>query len=128
MKIREVIKQLNKVDSHIIYCNNRGKIYLTSMNDDEYSMSRFKTINGKRVCRNIYCFISEEEGIKKIPELEQYCLKYESFGYVMDENNYIIPERIMNQLINFNGGIDTYQTISAPYYMMVDTMSLLNDI
>jgi len=127
MTIRKAIEQLQKVGSHIVHCRNGAKIYLTSMNDDDQTMSQYKTINGKRVCRNIYCFVSQENGVNKISELEKYCLKHESCGYIFDEDNYILPERVMNLLISFNGGIDEYQTLSIPYYMMVDTMSMFED-
>lgn len=128
MTIRKAIEQLNKVGGHTIHCRNGAKIYLTSMHDDEQSMSHFKTINDKRVCRKIYCYISEKEGVKTIPEIEKYSLKVEfDDGDIYDEYTYILPERIMNLLINYNGGIDTYNTISTLYYMMVDTFNLMEE-
>jgi len=121
MTIRKAIEQLQKVGGHIIHCRNGAKIYLTSMDDDDQIMSYFKTIDGKRICRHIYCYISKKEGVKIIPEIDKYELKSWS------RENYIIPERIMNLLINYNGGIDEYQTLSVPYYMMVDTISMFED-
>jgi len=106
MTIRKAIEQLQKVGSHIVHCRNGAKIYLTSMNDDDQTISQYKTINGKRVCRNIYCFISEEDRVRKIPEIEKYSLKHNCGEYVFDEDNYILPEKVMNLLISFNGGID----------------------
>jgi len=122
MTIREVIKGLQKVGSHVIHCNNRAKIYLTSMDDDEQTMSYFKTINGKRICRHIYCYISEKEGVKIIPEIDKYELKDWS------KENYIVPERVMNLLISCNGGINEYKTLSEPQYMIANAMSILNDM
>jgi len=119
MKIRKCIEQLNKVGSHIVHCNNGARIYLF-VGEQDYSYS--KRINGKEVFRHIHCLVSERDKAIKIPEIEKYSLIYSS------GDDYILPERIMNLLINCNGGIDEYLTISAPYYMMVDTMSMMEDM
>lgn len=134
LKVRECINQMRKVRSHTIYLNNGTKIILREMfTDKEFCIGTFKwNEDGSwRVMRRIFCSVYPSEKTIGMDELkEKYWMfdpKDDGLQYFNDDD-FLIPERMMNQFISQNGGIEEYRTISCPYYMMVDTMALCAEI
>lgn len=101
--IRKLIPQLKQVNSNRIVLSNGGIIYIFIGNFDD---SYVKIIDSKKIYKTIECRI--DENVNLIPEIGAY---YEPQG-----DRYILPERIMNQLITANGGIDAVKTINDVYY------------
>lgn len=124
--IRRLINQMRKIYAHALYLKGY-ECAVTLMYGDprdiycEYSFSRWKNINDKDVCRQIHCNIP-----KKLvtADIEKYCISKEDFRNPrLSFGEFIIPERI------FNGWLSGYvvnitQTISNPYYMMVDCLEM----
>lgn len=100
--IRRLIPQLNRVDSNKIILANGGIIYIfIGELDDSY----VKIVDSKKIYKTIECRL---EGVELIPEITPY---YDPKG-----DRYILPERIINQLIIANGGVDAVKTINDVYY------------
>lgn len=121
MKIRSLLKDMKKVGTHEIcfYKHKSIIIYGDLCGKDEYSSdSWWKYINGKRVCRKIHCYIPKSI-CNLYPEIKEHVWDTYDNGCVCS-----LPERLMNLIIN-TLHYDSYMTISAPYYMMVDSMDMM---
>lgn len=131
MTVRECIEKMRKVSQDVIYTNNGTKIILLEINPLEYDhigTVKFKK-DGQVILRRILCTIKPSKRTKGIEELKtdkniwMYDPGYD-YNYFR-ENDFCVPERKMNEFISLNGGIDTYRTISESYYMMVDTLAMM---
>lgn len=133
MTIRKCIEQMRKVGGHVIYLNNETELFLIEMNVPKWDeIGTFKRDEqGKiKVMRRILCSIKSNDRTKMIEEIKKrgyWMYNPKSDWNFFHENDYLLPERVANEFINANKGIDTYQTISSPYYMMVDIMSMYDD-
>lgn len=135
MKIREAIKKLLKLNSNVIFCNNGVEITLLDIGLKTYDrISYVKNIDGKDVYRRILCRINviDENTVRhlrykngKINSAIWMFDPDEDYNY-FDENDFYLSEREMNIFINDNYGIDEYRTFSVPYYMMADTMMIMD--
>lgn len=132
MTVRECIEKMRKVYTNTIYTNNGTEIFLMEINPLEYDhigTVKFKK-DGQVILRRILCTIKPSKRTKGIEELKadkniwMYDPGYD-YNYFR-ENDFCIPERKMNEFISLNGRIDTYRTISGPYYMMVDTLAMMD--
>ena len=131
MTVRKCIEKMRNVSANTIYTNNGTEIFLMEINPLEYdhlSTVKFKK-DGQVILRRILCTIKPSKRTKGIEELKadkniwMYDPGYD-YNYFR-ENEFCIPERKMNGFISLNGGIDAYRTISESYYMMVDSMSMI---
>lgn len=131
MTVRKCIEKMRNVSVNTIYTNNGTEIFLMEINPleyDHFSTVKFKK-DGQVILRRILCTIKPLKRTKGIEELKadkniwMYDPGYD-YNYFR-ENDFCIPERRMNEFISLNGGIDAYRTISESYYMMVDSMSMM---
>ncbi len=135
MTIRKAISEMRKVCTSTVYLNNGTKIFIQEINADksDYIGTIKWDENGRaKVLRRIFCTILPTSRTKMLDDLKnaKYVWLYnpkEEWNY-FGENDYCVPERMMNEFIIANGEIDTYRSISAPYYMMVDTLSMFDDM
>lgn len=132
MVVRKCIEEMRKVSTNTIYTNNGTEIFLMEINPSKYDYIgtvKFKK-DGQVILRRILCMIKSSKRTKGIEELKadkniwMYDPGYD-YNYFR-ENDFCIPERKMNEFISLNGGIDTYRTISESYYMMVDTLAMMD--
>lgn len=131
--IRKCIKEMRKVGTNKICLNNGTKIYLLEMNADkaeEIGTSKRNSDGTIRVMRRIFCSIQPSKNARMMEELKNnwwlYNPKKDYWENYFHEDEFLLPERILNQFISANMGIDYYDTISRPYYMMADTMSMMD--
>lgn len=125
MKVRQAIEEARKYGGHILFTNNGTKITLLDLHNSEWDcIGRIKTINGKKVFRDIFCDVKPSKGTKHMDVIGKYTMyDPDENGYsYFREDEYVIPERDMNLFVSLNGGIDEYATISVPYYMYCDAM------
>lgn len=130
--VRKCIEKMRRVNTRTIYLYNGTKIVLLEMNADKYEcIGKFKwNKDGTCIMRKILCQIIPNARTIGMDTLKQKYWMYDPNDnglQFFDDDDFLIPERAMNEFICDNGGIDEYQTISCPYYMMVDTLSMLND-
>lgn len=128
MTVRDAIEKASKFGGHSIFTGNGTEIVLLDLWNSQYDcIGRIKMIDGKRVYRNIFCSVKPSNETRGMNIIEKYTM------YFPDENgysyfgmeDYVIPEREMNEFVSYNGGIDVYQTVSVPMYMLSDAYAIL---
>ena len=130
--IRQCIEEMRRFGTNTIYLYNGTTIYLLEMNADRYEqIGTFKrNEDGSiRVMRRIVCRIIPSENTRMLDDIKKnrswylYAEKLGELSY-FGVNDYILPERVMNQFISYNGGIDHYRTIGELSYIYDDIMSI----
>lgn len=145
MTIRKCIQEMRNYHANKVILNNRTEINITEIwvpsKEDAYNnmcISKFKWNKDDSsliAIRNILCSIYPSKRTIGLKELKNdrihgywlYDPKKDFVDNYFHENDFLLPERVMNEFINTNMGIDEYQTISVPYYMMIDTIALYNE-
>lgn len=134
MTIRKCIEKMREVSTKVVVLRNRTKIYIHEINankNDYFGTIKWNPDGSIRVIRRIFCTIEETSRTKMLDELKSnkdwwMYVPNSDYNYFR-ENDFILPERKMNEFISANDGIDEYETISVPYYMMVDCMNMMNE-
>lgn len=132
MTVREAIDEMKKVCADTITTCNGTKIILHEIdaNRDDYidCIGSFKWDNDGNpiVLRRIFCTILPSKKTRGLDDLKKNTNWWlfnpkESYNYFR-ENDFCIPERIMNQFISLNEDVDTYHTIYQFHNMIADTM------
>ena len=133
--VRKCIKELRKIGGNVIKLNNGTLIVISEINMpiEEQPFSRIK--GEGRIMRRILCRIepSKKHETAMIDELKKrgYCLysakEAKEYGYsYFGENEFMHPERVMNEFIFANDGIDHYATVGAMAYLLADMMDAAN--
>ena len=122
MTVREAIKKVRRFGGNSIITNNGTEIFLLDLHASECdSIGKIKVINGEKIHRTIFCEIKPSKHTCHMEVIEKhtvYFLDENGYPYFRD-GEYDIPERDMNLFISLNGGINEYQTISVPAYMLL---------
>ena len=144
MTVRTCIEKMRKYGTSKITLNNGTKIVIHEINvhkyDEPFSRIKWNHDGSVRVIRRIFCSIYPSPKTKMLDELKEHRNNegrngrgYRDYwmwdpddrGYqYFREEDYILPEKVMNQFIKANEGIDEYTTIQEPAYMYDDMMSL----
>ena len=121
MTVREAIKEARRFGGHSIITNNGTEIVLLDLHNGEWdSIGKIKVINGEKIHRTIFCEIKPSKHTCHMEVIEKHTMYFpdeNGYSYFRD-GEYDIPERDMNLFISLNGGINEYQTISVPAYML----------
>lgn len=118
MKVREAIESMRRYGGTSIYTKNGTEIFLLDLHSNEWDcIGKIKTIDGRKVYRDIFCEVRPSNYTRHLEVIEKYTM-YDPNDSYFRENEYVIPERDMNLFVSLNGGIDEYQTISVPAYML----------
>ena len=106
MTIRKAISEMRKADAFTVYCNNGTKIYLRELNTaDKDLLGKRKIVDGEYVMKILYITLEECFQTRNMESIHEY--KFSKFR----EDEYLIPEKVMNQFIDANGGINERKTI-----------------
>lgn len=138
MTVREAIKKMLVIGTNMITLNNGTMIVIndiyTEPEESDYIMSTIKwDDNGNiKAIRNIFCTIiltSETKMFDYLKKNKNWYLydKNDEWSYFL-ESQFCIPEREMNRFISANDGIDEYQTIEVPQFMMLSAMSIPDNL
>ena len=129
MTVREAINEMKKVGGRTIVTYNGTKIVLHEINANRYDYIgtiKWDEDGNPIVLRRIFCTIHPSKKTKGLDDLKKntnWWLFSPKMSYnYFRENDFCIPERIMNQFLSLNGDVDEYHTLSVPYYMMADAM------
>lgn len=135
--IRKCIDEMRKFGTRNIYLNNGTEIILLEgFNTDPCEqIGTFKRNpdGSTRVMRRIVCHINSSEETRMLDDLKKntsyylYDEKRDSEYQFFSKNDFILPERLMNQFISYNGGINYTRTISDVSYVYDDTIWMLDE-
>ena len=141
--IRKCVEEMKKLwGASDVVLNNGTRIILHELhlkrNDIYYGSMKFNEDDTIKTIRRFYCTILESKNsetdfspIRVRDEHGRYKYwiinKDECCSEDYIDREYVIPERVMNQFISANGGIDHYFTIGAKAIMQADVESMFDD-
>lgn len=135
--IRQCIEEMRRFGTRNIYLNNGTEIILLEgFNTDPCEqIGTFKRNpdGSTRVMRRIVCHINSSEETRMLDDLKKntswylYDEKRDDEYQFFSKNDFILPERLMNQFISYNGGINYARTISDVSYIYDDILWMLDE-
>lgn len=135
--IRQCIEEMRRFGTRNIYLNNGTEIILLEgFNTDPCEqIGTFKRNpdGSTRVMRRIVCHINSSEETRMLDDLKKntswylYDEKRDDEYQFFSKNDFILPERLMNQFISYNGGINYARTISDVSYIYDDFLWMLDE-
>ena len=130
--IRKCIEELQKVGGYSIRLYNGTVINIEEIYNPEFSTVRRNEDGSPKTFRRIMCYIIPNGNTRMMDDLKKKYWMYNpnvpEFENYFLEGHFRIPERIMNQFISYNGGIDHYETIGVPAMIAHDMRSMCDDI